>query len=311
MPTPATAATRPQRPAPARPMGERKGPRGPRAPGGGPRRAWGLLAFMLVISFAIGQAFAQSDRTAYFVNLLNTSSSFRVRAQAALALGRVDTSPEVRRALTTALSDSEPAVRAAAASAMERLGDRELLGALRAASGRERDATVRSAEERAIAALSRTPDSSTDRPEPSGPARYYVAIGSPGDRSSAFSAEQIRTLRGFITETVGGLEGVRMAPDGESNAAATRALRRNRLVGYYVETSIVQVDESGGGVSARVSVILATYPSRDMRAMLSGSARVPGGTGDRAKLRATQGALQGALRQLPQAMRASEARASR
>jgi hypothetical protein len=96
---------------------------------------------------------AQTDRTQYFVDLLSSSTSFSVRAQAALALGRVPQSAQVRSALTAALRDNEPAVRAAAASAMERQADAQLLAPLRAAVASERDSTVLDAERRAITAL--------------------------------------------------------------------------------------------------------------------------------------------------------------
>jgi hypothetical protein len=63
-------------------------------------------------------------------------------------------------------------------------------------------------------------------------------------------------------------------------------------------------------VRAQVSVIVGTYPGRDMRAMLSGAATVSGGgSGDSTRLEAVQAAYSGALRRLPQAMQAGLARA--
>ncbi|MCB9662239.1 MAG: HEAT repeat domain-containing protein [Polyangiales bacterium] len=273
----------------------------------------------LVLASAV--ASAQSDRTQYFIDLLGTSTSFSVRAQAALALGRVPPSNDVRTALTAALRDEAPAVRAAAASAIQRQADTQLLATLRSAVQSERDPTVRDAERRAIASLESAGTSgsssatastgSTTTPRSTGTPRYYVAIGQPGDNSSALSATQVASLQRYITDQVGGVEGVVLAPAGETPAAGTRALRSNRLVGYFIDASVVSVEEAADGTSARVSVILATYPGRDMRAMLSGSARVPNARGADAVQRAVQGAVQGALRRLSQAMEASGARASR
>ncbi|MCB9627336.1 MAG: HEAT repeat domain-containing protein [Sandaracinaceae bacterium] len=284
------------------------------------KSTWIALIGAVVLASAV--ASAQTDRTQYFIDLLGSSTSFSVRAQAALALGRVTPSAQVRTALTAALRDEAPAVRAAAASAMERLADTQVLAALRTAEASERDATVRDAERRAIASLEAagaTPAAATatatgrtgTTPRTTGTPRYYVAIGVPGDNSSALPASELQALQQYITEQVGAVEGVVLAPSGESTAAGTSALRSNRLVGYYVDASVVSVEQAADGTTARVSVILATYPGRDMRAMLSGSARVPNARGPEAVRRAVQGAVQGSLRRLPQAMEASGARASR
>ena len=101
------------------------------------------------------------------------------------------------------------------------------------------------------------------------------------------------------------MEGVRVAPDGENNRAAERILREARLTGYFVDSSIVRIEETGGGTRAVVSVIVGTYPGRDMRAILQGAATVPGATGEGAVRAAIEGALRGAMRRLPQAMEAS------
>lgn len=295
------------------------------------RGTWIALVCACVLVAAV--AGAQTDRSQYFIDLLSSSTSFSVRAQAALALGRVPPTPQVRTALTAALRDDEPAVRAAAASAMERLADAQLLAPLRTAVAAERDATVRDAERRAIAALERAPAAATrvaaatasvsassssttaaaatTQPRSTGTPRYYVGIGVPGDNSASLSAAELTELQAYITSQVAGVEGVVLAPNGEATAAATRALRTNQLVGYFVDASVVSIEQDATGTSARVSVILASYPGRDMRAMLSGSARVPNSRGPDAVRRAVQGAIQGSLRRLPQAMEASGARASR
>lgn len=300
----------------------------------GTRRLRGTwIAFVAATVLLAAVAGAQTDRSQYFIDLLSTSTSLSVRAQAALALGRVPNSPQVRTALTNALRDDEPAVRAAAASAIERLADPQLLASLRTAVASERDATVRDAERHAITALERAPAgtarvavtsgttaaaassttaaAATVTPRSTGTPRYYVGIGLPGDNSSTLSAGELTELQNYISSQVGGVEGVVLAPNGEAAAATTRALRSNQLVGYYIDASVVSVEQAASGTSARVSIILASYPGRDMRAMLSGSARVPNSSGPDAVRRAIQGAIQGSLRRLPQAMEASGARASR
>ena len=85
-----------------------------------PRRfGLGWLAALVVTVVPLGaEATRGADRLA---ELLGGSGSYRVRAQAALSLGRLG-EPGSVSALVDALEDAHPAVRAAAASALGRIG---------------------------------------------------------------------------------------------------------------------------------------------------------------------------------------------
>ncbi len=266
-----------------------------------------LAALLMASSPTVSEADARSD---YLVRLLRTSNAFRVRAQAALSLGRVENDPGVVRALSQALGDEHPAVRAAAAASLEQIRDPSALGALRNARN-DRDRSVRTAVNRAIRTLERLassgPRSATVQPRPSGPARYYVGVGMPGT-SERISRRTLRSAREFIKSRVQSIDGVVIAPDRESSGAARRVLRRQRLTGYYLDSSIVRIENRNGGTRAVVSVIVNTYPGRDMRVILQGAATVQGARGDSAKRQAIEGALTGALRRLPQAFAAGDAR---
>ena len=72
---------------------------------------------------------------------------------------------------------------------------------------------------------------------------------------------------------------------------------------------VASEDRPNGGLRARVSVVVQTYPDRNVRSMLNGAATVMGASGDSARQQAIEGALRGALRGLPQAMEASAATA--
>lgn len=71
----------------------------------------------------------------YLIKLLAGSSQFRVRAQAAISLGLMEKSAAARDALTAALQDEHPAVRAAAATSLGRLGDAKHVSELRKLGG--------------------------------------------------------------------------------------------------------------------------------------------------------------------------------
>lgn len=247
---------------------------------------------------------ADDPRSTYLIKLLEGSSQFRVRAQAAISLGAVERSTNARIALVTALRDAHPAVRAAAATSLGRVGDATDLVALRRLE-RDPEEPVRNAARASIARLerSRAPgDSVAKLPTPTGPARYYVAVGEPATRVRSLDRPALAQARAFIKQRVAQIDGVRLAPDSESAQAAQKVLKRERLKGFFLESSIVSVEKkAGGAMRVAVSIIVATYPGRDMRAMMQGAATVTGSS-SQIYQQALEGAFSGALRQLSQAL---------
>lgn len=290
-------------------LGERGEPNAPAGARGGEccsRRAF-LLA--LVLGLIGSRARAQDPRSTYLIKLLEGSSQFRVRAQAAISLGAVQGSPNTTGALVAALSDSHPAVRAAAASSLGRVGDASTIAVLKRLE-RDPEAPVVSAARASIAKLEvaarrEAPATSTRAAAapaaPSGPPQYYVSVAEPGTRVPSVDRRALALARAFIKQRVGQIDGVLLAPDSEDSRSAETVLKRQKLSGVALDSSIVSVEKkSNGGTRVAVSVIVATYPGRDMRAVMQGAATVTGGAD--AYDQALEGALSGALRQLPQAL---------
>lgn len=275
-------------------------------------RTWIGIACVAMWLWSGSPSKASADaRTDFLVRMLSTSAQFRVRAQAALALGGQTPETSIVNALVGALRDEHPAVRAASASALERLKDASALAGLRAAQS-DSDGSVRTAVRNAIAALTpaRVPTPAPDPIVPGGTGTpvYYVGVGVPGSQVG-LAPPQLRSLREHVVSQVALIQGVSVAPEGEERSAAAKVIGANKLVGYYVDSSVTSIEKKpDGSVRAQVSIILGTYPGRDIRAMLSGAATVSGG-GDEARDQAVQAAFTGALRRLPQAMQAGLARA--
>lgn len=275
-------------------------------------RTWIGIVCVAMWLWVGSPSIASADaRTDFLVRMLSTSAQFRVRAQAALALGGQTPETSIVNALVGALRDEHPAVRAASASALERLKDASALPGLRAAQS-DSDGSVRTAVRNAIAALTpaRVPTPAPDPIVPGGTGTpvYYVGVGVPGSQVG-LAPPQLRSLREHVVSQLALIQGVSVAPEGEDRSAAAKVIGSNKLVGYYVDSSVTSIEQKpDGSVRAQVSIILGTYPGRDMRAMLSGAATVSGG-GDGAREQAVQAAFTGALRRLPQAMQAGLARA--
>jgi HEAT repeats len=239
-----------------------------------------------------------------------------VRTQAALALGSRPPEAASVEALGKALRDEHPSVRSASAGALELLKDPAALASLRAAR-KDRDAAAKAAIEHAISSLERLAAApgggstgSSGPAEVSGSATYYVAIGVPSTQAG-LPAAALRSLREQMVQNVASIDGVRIAPENEGQAAAANMVRSKKLVGFYLDSSVTKIEQRpDGGLRAAVSVIVGTYPGRAMRVMLSGAATVSGGgSSDDVKMQAVSAAFQGALRRLPQAMQAGIASA--
>jgi hypothetical protein len=270
------------------------------------RRRWiltviGLLFGLFVIDSGTALADARND---YLIRLLKDSTQFRVRAQAAISLGGVDTAAGVVDALTTALADEHPAVRAAAANSLGRLSDPKSLRALRSAAA-DPEPPVRSAVSAAIAKIESAARQAGTQVEtkqmPSGPARYYVALGRPASRAPDVSTGDLDHALQVLRDRVATIDGVVIAPINESPSQVRSVLRARNLRGFYLESSVTSLEQKpGGGVRVAVSLIVATYPDRAMRAIMQGAATAMGGGDSRSQ--ALVSAFKSALNQLPQAM---------
>lgn len=281
----------------------------------------GLLWGLVPSAVSVARADARTD---YLVRTLRTSESFRVRVQACLSLGQLrSSSRKAVEALSGALRDSSPAVRTAAATALANLEDPEGLPALRLAR-RVNTGSVRRAIDGAIMALQRVvalrrssgaadrsvESASRGSTRPRGPARYYISVGAPG-RGNGVSAEMAARAEEALRREIAQIDGVELAPPRQSAGSARQILRRRRLTGYHIDSSIVSVERTSAGTRVQVSLVLGTYPGRDMRAMLRGSATARGAASPSTERAALEGAIRSALGQLSRALTASAATAHR
>lgn len=266
------------------------------------RTAVGLRWLALVAAMGVAatmawpQTVSADAKTDYLVRSLETSRAFRVRAQAALSLGGVKPQPNVLSALGSALRDKHPAVRIAAISSLGRIKDPSTKSLLKKAE-QDRERTVREA---ASAALR-----DWDRGSTGGDAKYYVAVDKPGAKAGGITKDMLNSVRRFLSDQVGGLEGVELASLGQSPTEVSRLLKERDLKGFIIQSSVAKLDQTGPSTRAEVSVILSSYPGREMRAMLRGAATVTGGNPKTRTEDAIQGAISGAMRRLPTAMKAS------
>ncbi len=262
-------------------------------------RLWVAIAFLFA---STAQADARQD---YLVRLLRNSEAFRVRAQAALSLSQLESTPKSVAALERAARDRHPAVRVSAISSLRQLGAKESLPVVERAT-RDKNKAVRRAAVEAAAALSAIGERERGPGEP----HYLVAVGMPGAKAERVSRQMLFDARIYLSEQLLALSGVELAPDDLTPADAKREIAQRKLHGYYLESSIVTLEPKGSGVRAVVSIIVLSYPGRDMRGMLRGAATASGRYSAETAEQAVQGAFVGALRRLPTVLAAARSKGS-
>ena len=244
-------------------------------------------------------------REDYLVRLLRNSPAFRVRAQAALSLGQLDSSSQTIAALERAVRDKHPAVRVSAISSLRRLESKGSLPVVEKAI-RDKNKSVRRAAVEAAATLSAV----GERERGPGQTRFLVAVGMPGAKAERVSRQMLFDARIYLSEQLAGLNGVELAPDDLSPVEAKREIAKRNLHGFYLESSIVTLEPKGAGVRAVVSIIVLSYPGRDMRGMLRGAATASGRYSNESAEQAVQGAFVSALRRLPALLSAAKSKGS-
>jgi hypothetical protein len=210
---------------------------------------------------AAGQALA-ADKLDKLAEQLSSSDDFRVRTQAALALG----SSKSKRAvdpLCKGLDDSSTAVRAAAAAA---LGKLKLGGAkcLERRLGDEPNASVKASIKKAIELVG-----SGSEPALTSKTKYYVMIGKTTDKTGRGEGPVDKIVRKAMAGGAANQEGYVVAPDDETPAQATKRLAKFKQVkAFYLLPKVAQPSYAGGKLTIKVEIAIFTYPGKALKGMI-------------------------------------------
>jgi hypothetical protein len=219
------------------------------------RRA--ALGVGLLVAFATVPAWGQGDVDRMVERLRTKSNDFRVRTQAALALGASKTERAVQP-LCSALTDENTTVRAAAAAALGKL-QRGGAQCLEARMNVEQSATVKAAMQKALE-LVRGGGEPAFRPD----SKFYVAIGKTSDKSGRTGDGVDRLVRSAMVSAAGPL-GIVIAPATETAEDAKRRLAAHKGVrAFYFSPRVTPFDYADGNLKVRLEVAFFTYPEKNM-----------------------------------------------
>jgi len=187
----------------------------------------------------------------HLVQNLTSGADFRIRTQAALALG-ASKSPRAVDPLCSGLADSNATVRAASAAALGRLrmGGAECL---QKRLTNEASETVKSAIVKAL------------DPVFSPETKYYVAIGKISDKTGRSGDEVDAIVHRAMVSAAAALPAFTLAPPNEALPDAKR-----RLVGHsgvkpvFLSPRVPVPDYSGGNLTIRIEVAMFSYPDKSL-----------------------------------------------
>jgi hypothetical protein len=227
---------------------------------------------------------ARADsRTDFLVERLK-ADDFRVRTNAALALGATNDDAAVRH-LCTALDDTSEVVRQASAVALKRLLKPASLQCLRAHQEREKNDSVKLQMSRAVEAIEASAGATTEKPaaDPGGGApgeapalvkgaKFYVAIAPVTNNSSRAQADIDKVVAGAVRSKLEGPGQHQLAPSKEPAEAARAVMQKRKLKGFYLTLSLDKFNYTGGQLSVTVRMVIFNYPGKAMQGMLSRTA---------------------------------------
>ncbi|WP_281318140.1 HEAT repeat domain-containing protein [Polyangium sp. y55x31] len=205
-------------------------------------------------------------RTGYLVQQLKTSEDFRVRTQAALALGASGDDAAVKP-LCDALADANDSVKVAAAAALGKLGKPTGLPCLQTAIKNEKSASAKTQMQKSIDTLKN--GGGVPAPPPPGPdTKYYVAIEI-SNKTKRPAAEIETIVRAAMQTKLLGKAGYAVAPKGETAAQGGKVVNGKKLKGFYLIASVEPPVYENGNLTQIVRVSMWTYPGKALQGEFS------------------------------------------
>lgn len=226
-----------------------------------------LTSIVLALSFVLFALAAGADpRTKVLAEQLK-SDDYRVRTQAALALGASGDDAAVKP-LCDVLTDANASVKTAAAAALGKLAKASGLKCLEAAITKETVPAIKTTMQQSIDGLKAKSTTSAAPPLPGKDAKYYVAFDIT-NKTSRPAAEVEAIVRAAMQAKLLGKTGYSVAPKGETVAQGGQIVRAKKLKGFILMATVEAPVYAGGSLSVKLTVAMATYPDKSIQASFS------------------------------------------
>lgn len=206
---------------------------------------------------------------------LASHEDFRVRTQAALALG-ASASAKARKPLCGGLGDESEAVRAASAAALGRL-KKGGVDCLKKRQNREKSRNVKKMLANAIRFI----EEAAAGPAIGRKSRIYIAIAKTTDKTGRGGAGVDPVVRQAITSSASAVRGSVLAPRNETPDQAKKVLRKHKHLEAFLLEPVVSRPSYGenGELEMHVEILIYSYPNKSLQGNVTRSATVTGISG--------------------------------
>jgi hypothetical protein len=222
-----------------------------------------LVLAMLALT-TLPRAASADPRTSFLIEQLK-SDDYRVRTQAALALGSSGDDSAIEP-LCGALADAKASVKAAAASALGKLGKPAGLPCLQAAETKEKEFSVKSQITKSVTVLkaASVPPGLQKPPPPTKDSKFYVSIEIT-NKTSRPGAEIESLMRAAMQTKLLGQKGYAVAPKGETQVQGRQIVKSNRLKGFLLMATVESPTYEGGNLKQTVRLTVWSYPEKALK----------------------------------------------
>jgi hypothetical protein len=222
-----------------------------------------LLALALVGVSTDARADAERVR---FLSDKMKSDDFRVRTNAALALGQTNDDSAVEP-LCGGLSDGNEVVRQASAVALKRLAKSGAQGCLKDREKIESVEAVKTAITRALEAIGggdQGGGGGDDQIKDNPSAKYYIALSTVANSTNRAQPEVEKLVLRSIRTKLDGAGTVQLAPMKETADTAREKMKQKKLKGFYLAIAVDRFDYSDGNLRVKVKIGVFTYPGKSL-----------------------------------------------
>ncbi|MET0410681.1 MAG: HEAT repeat domain-containing protein [Polyangiaceae bacterium] len=235
-----------------------------------------LACTTLLFVVAVAAPLQAAEHVGELIQQLRTNKDFRVRTQAALALG-VSGSKLALTALCSGLDDANSTVRAASAAALGklRLGGRECLQERLQVEQHE---TVKQMLAKVLRTLAPGAGKAI------GPdTRYYLAIGDTTNKTARPDGDIDSLVRSALDQVMASNNLLAVAPVGETADQALKLLAQHKQVKSVFIWPKVQATDEGPNLILRMSFALFSYPDKAFKGSMERKLTMPGAKSSDAK----------------------------
>lgn len=228
------------------------------------RRAPRVVAAALFVVVLLAASSSVAQRSVpELADRLRKASDFRVRVQAALALGASKEADAVTP-LCDGLEDTNATVRSAAAAALGKLGKKEGIPCLEKREKGESNPSVKSQITRSISqiksggagGLSRACDAST---------KWYVAIATTKNKGGRNASEIDAIVQKALRQALLANSAIAVAPAGETATQAQAIIQKHKVQGYLLQPTVEAPEYADSKLTIRVRVTMFTYPNQALQ----------------------------------------------